>query len=548
VLDDLVRFIALIGALVFIHEFGHFVWAKVFHVKVLKFSLGFGARIFGVRHQETDYCVSLIPLGGFVKMLGEDPSDPIPPEDLPRAFHSQALWRRFVIVLAGPVVSLTFPVLLYFVVFLGRTELTPPVIGTVVPGFPAEGRLLAGDRVLRVDGRTVASFEALRERIAAAPGAALRLDLEREGHPLTVELTPEAVVLERPLDVVERVGRAGIASGTALAVVGVRPGSPADTAGLRTFDLVIMYAGTPVRRMPDLERVLHQSRGATVPLGYLRPRRIEGALGGLGDLELLEPGLAQITPEPGVGESARRTGLEPAELYVSDVPAESPEHGMGLRRGARIVSLDGRPQVSWERFREDLLTGGRRLRTVRFALDGREVEGAFAVRPERFLDELGQARLRPSFQTERWVPMVPEAPIASPSPVSDALENALHETAQALRFTALGLLRLLEGRVPLSTVGGPMMIYDVSRSTAAEGVWGFLWLMALVSINLGLLNLLPIPTLDGGHLLFFAMEAALRRPVPLWVRQAASAFGLLFLAVVMVLAFRNDLDRRAVGW
>jgi regulator of sigma E protease len=170
------------------------------------------------------------------------------------------------------------------------------------------------------------------------------------------------------------------------------------------------------------------------------------------------------------------------------------------------------------------------------------------VRPERFVDELGQALLRPSFQTEHWVPMVAEARIPSPSPVSDALRSALRETSEALRFTALGLLRLVEGRVPLSTVGGPMMIYDVTRSTAGEGVWGFLWLMALVSINLGLLNLLPIPTLDGGHLLFFAVEAALRRPVPLWVRQAASAVGLLFLAVVMVLAFRNDLDRRSVGW
>ncbi|MBI5514827.1 MAG: site-2 protease family protein [Deltaproteobacteria bacterium] len=542
------RFIALIGALVFVHEFGHFVWAKVFHVKVLKFSLGFGPRVFGVRHLETDYCVSLVPLGGFVKMLGEDPSDPIPPEDLPRAFHSQRLWKRFVIVLAGPVLSLTFPILLYFVVFLGRTELTPPVIGTVVPGFPAEGRLLPGDRVLRANGHAIASFEALREAVAASPGVAVRLELEREGHPLTVELTPEEVTLERPLDVVERVGRAGIASGMALPVVGVREGSAAATAGLKTFDLVIMYAGTPVRRMLDLERAMHQSRGATVPLGYLRPRRVEGALGGLGDLELLEPGLAQLTPEPGTGDGARRTGLESADLYVSDVPAESPEHGMGLRRGARIVSLDGRPQVSWERVREALLTGGRRLRTVRFALEGREAEGAFAVRPERFVDELGQALLRPSFQTEHWVPMVAEARIPSPSPVSDALRSALRETSEALRFTALGLLRLVEGRVPLSTVGGPMMIYDVTRSTAGEGVWGFLWLMALVSINLGLLNLLPIPTLDGGHLLFFAVEAALRRPVPLWVRQAASALGLLFLAVVMVLAFRNDLDRRSVGW
>lgn len=542
---NLLRFVALIGALVFVHEFGHFVWAKIFRVKVLKFSLGFGPRVLGYRHEETDYCISLIPLGGFVKMLGEEPGDHVAPEDIPRSFHKQRLWKRFVIVLAGPVMSLLFPVLLYFAVFLGQTDLTAPVVGSVVPGYPAEGKFLPGDRVLAIDGQEVRSFQDVREAIAAAPGRELRFDVQRGDAVVTVRLTPEAVRVERPLDIVETVGRAGVISGFALPVIGVRSlASPAGDAGLRTFDMITMYAGAPIRRMVDLERALQVSRGASVPVGYLRPRRIEGALGGLLDLEVFDPGLAQLTPMPGVGEVLRRTGIESPDLYVADVELDSPEYQMGLRRGARILAYDGVVPPSWERFHERVMSVGRELRELRFMQAGREVQGAFSLRPTSWTDEFGQRYVRLSFDTRHWLPVEADAPIANPSPVLYAMRAAVRETSEAVRFLSTGIVRVLQGRVSIRTVGGPIMIYDASRSSAAEGPWGFLWLMALVSINLGLVNLLPIPTLDGGHLLFFVMEGVLRRPVPLWIRQVASVLGLMFVVGVMLLAFKNDLQRK----
>ena len=545
VLVNLLRFVALIGGLVFVHELGHFAWAKIFNVKVLKFSLGFGPRVIGYRHQETDYCVSLIPLGGFVKMLGEDPSDHIAPEDVPRSFHRQALWKRFLIVLAGPLMSLMFPVLLYFVVFLGQTDLTPPVIGTVVPGYPAENRLMPGDRVLAVDGRTVGSFQDVRDAVSAAPAREMRFDVQRGDQHLTVRVTPESVRIERPLDITETVGRAGISAGFALPVIGVRgPNVPAWVSGLRTFDLVTMYAGNPIRRWIDLERVLQASRGATVPLGFLRPRVVPDALGGLCDLEVFDPGLAQITPEPGTGEVLRRTGIEPADLYVADVSPDSPEYQMGLRRGARVVSVDGEAPPSWERFHERIMSGGRQLRSLRFLHEGRESQGAFSLRPTSWTDEFGQRYVRLAFETGHWVPTDADAPIENPSPTTYALRNAMRETSEAMRFLSTGIVRVLQGRVSIQTVGGPIMIYDVTRSTASDGPWGFLWLMALVSINLGLINLLPIPTLDGGHLMFFAVEGVIRRPVPLWIRQTASVLGLLLVLGVMLIAFKNDLQRK----
>ena len=187
---NFLRFVALIGALVFVHELGHFVLAKLFGVRVLKFSLGFGPRLVGLVYKGTDYCISLVPFGGFVKMLGEDPTDAIKPEDAAHAFHTQDLWKRFLIVLAGPLMSLVFPSVIYFVVFLGQTELLPPVIGTVVAGHPADGKLLPGDRVLSIDGAPVGSFprtprayRRVARAAAAVSRAAQRARDRRDGDP-----------------------------------------------------------------------------------------------------------------------------------------------------------------------------------------------------------------------------------------------------------------------------------------------------------------------------------------------------------------------------
>ncbi len=541
---NILRFLLLIGALVFVHELGHFLVARLCGVKVLKFSLGFGPRVMGWRQGETDYCLSLIPFGGFVKMLGEDPSDDVLPEDLPRAFHSQALWKRFLIVLAGPLMSLLFPVLLYVLVFLGNTDLTPPLIGTVVPGYPAAGLLQPGDRVVSIDGTTVGSFQEIRELIAQSQGRPLRFEVQRGEALVQVRVVPEVVQVQGPMERVERVGFLGIAPGSPLPVVGVRgPSSPAHIAGLRSFDMVTMFRGAPVRRWHELDLLLQRSRGATVPMAYLRPRLVERAAGGLVDVEVFDPGLAQITPTPGDGDVVTRTGIESPDLYLAEVDPDAPEYQMGLRRGDRVVAVDGVAPPSWERLREGLTAGPPRLRTLRFARNDGESVGAFALRPTAWNDEAGQRRVRLSLGIDRWWPTAAEAPIPNPSPLLYAARNAARETREVVGTLSTGLVRIFQGRVPISSVGGPIMIYDASRTVALDGLWGYLRLMALVSINLGLLNLLPIPVLDGGHLLFFGVEAVIRRPVPLAVRQVASALGLGLLALLMVIALRNDVDR-----
>src|ERR1700689_2959895 len=164
---DLLYFVLLVSSLIFIHESGHFAFAKIFGVKVLTFSIGFGPKVVRIRGKETEYCVGLLPFGGFVKMLEESKtSEPILPEERGRTFEAQALWKRIMIVLAGPAMNVLFPIALYTSVFLEEKQFLPPMVGVVEPGGPAGGELEPGDRIVSVDGDPVTSYPEVRRGIA----------------------------------------------------------------------------------------------------------------------------------------------------------------------------------------------------------------------------------------------------------------------------------------------------------------------------------------------------------------------------------------------
>jgi regulator of sigma E protease len=542
---DLLYFALLCSVLIFVHELGHFVWAKVFGVKVLTFSIGFGPKIVRLRGRETEYCVGLLPLGGFVKMLEENRQEPVLPEDRKRTFEAQALWKRVIIVMAGPAMNVLFPILLYFAVFVGETRFQPPSVGAVLPGHPAEGKLRPGDRVLEVNGERVETFAELHRIIAQSPGKELKLKVFRENEHVEVTVIPEERVIRKPLDIIDRVGEIGIKPNRPAAVVGVsRPDSPAYRAGLRTFDLVTEVRGRAVKTFADLDALLRENHGETVPVTYLRPVGVPRALGGIAELAVYEAGVAALTPEAGHGDLTVKTGLEPADMYVANVPAGSAEWKAELRPGDRIIEVDQIEVTAWSMMIERLMTDPDRPHVLTWMRAGQRKSGTIELRREDYIDEYGQHRPRFFVRISNWSPSVPEPFVDSHSRVGFAFKSALSETYDVVRFIVVGIVRIAEGKVSISTLGGPITVYDVVGEEGKKGVSYFVWAMAVISINLGLINLLPIPVLDGGHLAFFLFEAVLRRPVPLRIRELASLAGLLVLVALMGVAFKNDVERR----
>ncbi len=544
---DLLYFVILIGSLVFVHELGHFLAAKAFGVKVITFSLGFGPKLLTLRGRETEYCLSLLPVGGYVRVLEASKSDVVLPEDRRRTFEALSLYKRIVVVLAGPAMNLVFPVLLYSSVFISDGPFLPPTIGVVLPGHPAEGKLLPGDRVMEVDGSPIGTFDELKRLVARRPGKTLRLKVFRDNSYVDVEVQVAETVERRELDIIERVGTIGVQPSAPAAVIGVAdPASPAYRAGLRTFDVITHVAGEPVRRYADLVRLLSDNRGETVPVTYLRPVPVSGALGGLAELSIFDSGVAALTPDSGRPDFLGRTGIELADLYAASVPEDSYLYKAGLRVGDKIVRLDDRAVEAWSVFRERVLAEPDRPHRIDYlaARDGKVHSGSFRMRREDFVDEHGQSFARYVLRVRPWVPLAPEERVDHPTPIRYAVAKALEETIDVSRFLLVGAVRLMQGKLSLDTLSGPITIYEVAGEEGRKGADYFIWVMALISINLGLINLLPIPLLDGGQLLFLAIEGGLRRPIPMRVREVAHLIGMVLLVAMMALAFKNDVEKR----
>ncbi|HEX7671241.1 MAG TPA: RIP metalloprotease RseP [Polyangiaceae bacterium] len=544
---DLLYFIILTSSLIFVHELGHFMFAKAFGVKVLTFSLGFGPKVLRFRGRETEYCIGVLPLGGYVSMLEESKADVVHPEDRNRTFESLPVYKRILIVLAGPAMNLVFPVLLYFSVFISSPSFLPPTVGVVLPGHPAEGKLRPGDRVMSVNGEEIGTFDELKRIVAKSPRKLLLLKVFRGNRYVEVEVVPEEMIERRELDIIERVGTIGVQPSAPAAVIGVpNPESPAYRAGLRTFDVVTNVAGRPVRRFMDLDDALDQNRGETVPVTYMRPVTVPNALGGAADMAVFEAGVVALTPDASGEDLLGRTGVELADLYAAVVPDDSYFYKAGLRPGDKILDLDGETLPAWSTFRERLLAEPDRPHRIQYlaARDGRPRYGTFQMRREDFVDAHGQSFARYVIRLQHWVPLAPESRVEHPSPIRYAFGKAIQETVDVTRFIVVGIVRLIQGRLSLDSLSGPITIYEVAGEEGRKGPDYFIWVMALLSINLGLLNLLPIPVLDGGHLAFFTAEAVLRRPLPLRFREIAHIVGMALVVMMMGLAFKNDVEKR----
>jgi regulator of sigma E protease len=431
-LTTLLSFLFVLGVLIFVHELGHFLVARRHGVRVITFSLGFGPKILKVVRGETEYCISVIPLGGYVKMAGETPDDPR--SGHPDEFLSKTKWQRFQILFAGPAMNILLAIaLLAFVLSQGvriKAYLEdPPVVAAVQGGSPAErAGVVSGDRIQSVAGREVSNWEQLEIAIATRrPDREFPLTLLREGRPVTLTVMPVTQGRYEVPDI-------GVLPDTHPYVLSVVSGDRAEQAGLKAADVILSINGETIATHAQLIEVIS------------------------------------------------RNGGKPIEMRV--------------RRGSEELTLKATPEQR----------------------GNRGMLGFYLSDPYKSFKPGPLEALRLS--------------------VVRNFENS------GLIFRTLG--GLFTGETSVRALQGPVGIAQLSGESAEEGFISLLGLMAMLSINLGIINLMPVPVLDGGHIVIMALEGIARRDFSMQVKEKMLLAGFVVLMMLMVTVIYNDLTR--ISW
>ncbi len=534
--------VVLLGGLIFVHELGHFLVAKALGVKVTRFSIGFGPKLLGFTRGETEYRLSALPLGGYVKMAGEDPTQEVAPEDRGRGFLEQAPWKRLAIAFAGPGMNLVFPMVLYMAIGLSQNgELVAgPVVGSVAPGSPAAAAgLKAGDRIrtVVVPGRApseIRYFSDLRDVVSPHPEQPLTFVVERGGEKLPLTIVPASEDDSNPVEKRTR-GVIGVTPMFASALAAPAPGVESP---LEPLDLVVKVEGQAIRHAGELSAALAAAGCAPVSMEVRRGAGLQRPVVALSGVPSCAPG----------GDPAVLPADPTVSAYLARVDQGSPAEKAGLRRGDALAAVNGHPVRSYR----DLNTLAREFKPgtpVTLALlDGR----ALTLTPEGepFKDELTrEARTRPvlGFHLEDRVGLDVAALVVEEVELRRGLVEitglASAQLWEVVRLTVRGIGKIVTGDISFKTVGGPIMLFSIAAEAAEAGLGTFLFQMGLISVNLGLMNLLPIPVLDGGHIVTAALEGLTRRRLSLKVREAANWVGLALLLTLMVLVFGNDIMR-----
>lgn len=443
-------FVIVLGVLIFFHELGHFLVARLFGVGVEKFSLGFGPRLLGKTVGMTDYRISAIPLGGYVKMVGDEPDAELEPELIPYSFTHKHVFKKILIVAAGPSFNLLLAFIIYagFFFFIGTEDIRPVINHVVAESPAARADLRVGDMIDAVDGKSVASWSDIDRLIADDKGAEVRLTVKREDRRFDVALTPVTKIVK------------------------------------------------------DI----------------------------LGD----------DTPYYDTGFS----GLPPLKAVVGDVAEGYPAEKAGLQKGDRIVAIDDRTVDSWNTMKEIIS----RSKGEPLTLTIQRAEETLTVKITPVLYS-GENLLGEKVDSYRIGISTPGIEIPAQDRITvkrgpfEALRDSVDQTYQISRLTILSIGKLIKGTVSTKTLGGPIMIAEMAGQQAREGLTNLIFFIAVLSINLAVLNFLPIPVLDGGHLMFFFIEAAIRRPVNTRMREIAQQAGIFILILLMIFVFYNDITR-----
>jgi regulator of sigma E protease len=432
-------FLAALAALIFVHELGHFLIARKCGVEVEKFSLGFGPKIVGFTQGKTSYMISAIPLGGYVKMKGEDPSEEL--SDKTGSFSNAPVQHRLAIAFGGPLFNILFAILIYVVVYMNGA----PNLGTAI--------------------------------------------------------------------------------GT------VKEGSPAAVAGLQSDDRIVEIDGTPVRFWENLQKVVHGNPGKQMDFMVER-----------GTSKVVNIAITPVSEETtnifGEKEKVGLIGVTPLVQDVTYVEEKSAAEAAGFKVGDKVLSIDSNPFHGWMDLKEYAIDKPEQQVIFKVSRDGSEIEIPITPREKTVKDSEGKSLTIGELGLGLTGEMIIER-----YGVFGSLKRSFEETIRMTVLICQSIKKMIFGTVSAESIGGPILIFQIYDKQAEEGFNQTIRLTALLSINLGLLNLLPIPILDGGHILFFLIEAIKGRPVSDKNRERAHQVGFFILISLMVFAFYNDIMR-----
>lgn len=544
-------FFILLGLLIFVHELGHYLVAVYYGVRVETFSLGFGKKIFSHKRGDTTYCLSIIPLGGYVKMYGDDPSADIPADQKQFSFLHKPVWPRMAIVLAGPLMNLFFAILVFAAVALLGEEVQGPQLGDILPNTAAYTLgFRSGDTIAAIDNQKIVQWKDAKELIENSADKELKFKVLREGtkEEISVNATPHLMKNDFLFTTDRQVGKIeGLSLESLSTMVGVlNPDSPAGRAGLKTLDIVEEVDGSPVLYWRDLEKIFAQKKTSWVLSVHAYSEKSEKAANTPNrKIELSLPADAMTE------DVITALGFVRSDLYFLGVQPNTPAAKAGMLSGDRVTHIDGVALRTWQDVLDRVKSYKPEQQKLNFTLqrEGKSLE--FSVTPEQIElpTEQGAMEKRYAIGVRPAIMLAPSASVISKTsnPFS-AILTGIIQSIETSKMIAISVVRLIQGEVSAKNVGGIITIGRVASKSFEVGIVYFLKTMAMISINLFLLNLLPIPVLDGGHILFFSFEAIKGSPISFRSMELAQQVGLMLLLALMMFALYNDFSHLISSW